>query len=568
MHTNHGQRYFQRHPGNYNIYQDEFQASDEMQGGFANEQDHHDFDDAREFRDEARPYRPINAPHRANQYGALGLGRPPVHGRLPSFNLTPSLPPAGRRSRSAQSPDFSGMSGAATGGQPGDIDALFQQLSLRQEEHHRERMRQMEAENTELKARLTSLEARSQVASSESSRGGLSGRGGTRRKGKVRALRTLQRGVSADNAVQPVESPEQRVRGSTASSERLSDDEADDERGDEENTLKPDAKTQKVIQKCSTQVFRIACGVKGKDWPGPNVPRSNPTTGTEYLSPFFDRDVTDPRNHAVCVAVSSQLGEELKLHRPPDLPKDAVWTAAMLLTCAKNSFRACKMSWRKVNDNKAAQKSAINEQSNRRASRRVTKYKHVASQVEAYATAHNIPPSVANELLTEELLSEEVSGPEDGESFDAWKVRMAAAHGLKDLTPNALADEHFWEVLECPWRSDQLADVSHEMQTLFNNTLVTTKSGNILFKRVPTPTHRQSQRIPLISPWNFGIDVKWLEEQRKNPKVAPLLEDWGSHGDPEGFVPHALTQPTTTEGPAGVQAVDPRFDFRSLDASD
>ncbi|KAJ7193719.1 hypothetical protein GGX14DRAFT_297463, partial [Mycena pura] len=296
--------------------------------------------------------------------------------------------------------------------------------------------------------------------------------------------------------------------------------------------------------------FRIACGVKGKDWPDPNVPRFNPTTNVQYLSPFFDCDVTDPRNLAVCVAVSNQLGEELKvsrmvlldiytnlpqLYRPPNLPKKAVWTAAMLLACAKNSFRSCKMSWRKVNDEKAVQKATINEQSNRRAGRRFTKYKHVLSQVEAYASAHNIPASVANELLTEELLSEEVSGPDDGESFDRWKVRMAAAHGLKDLTPAALADEHFWEVLECPWRSDQLTDVSHEMQALFNDTLVAANAGNVSFKRVPTPAHRQSQRIPLISPWNLGIDVKWLEDQHKNPNVAPLLEDWGSHGDPEGF---------------------------------
>lgn len=63
------------------------------------------------------------------------------------------------------------------------------------------------------------------------------------------------------------------------------------------------------------------------------------------------------------------------------------------------------------------------------------------------------------DLLTEQLLSDEASGPEDEEeeSFAAWKVRMAAAHGLTVLTPAALKKEHFVEVLECPWRTNEVS---------------------------------------------------------------------------------------------------------------
>jgi hypothetical protein len=53
--------------------------------------------------------------------------------------------------------------------------------------------------------------------------------------------------------------------------------------------------------------------VKGKDWPDPEVVRINPATGVQYLSPFFDRDVTDPRNHAICVAVADLVDKEMKV---------------------------------------------------------------------------------------------------------------------------------------------------------------------------------------------------------------------------------------------------------------
>jgi hypothetical protein len=62
------------------------------------------------------------------------------------------------------------------------------------------------------------------------------------------------------------------------------------------------------------------------------------------------------------------------------------------------------------------------------------------------------------DLLHEELLSDEASGPqdEDEESFAAWKVRMAAAHGHKVLTPAALKDKHFLEVLK--WSDEVFLD--------------------------------------------------------------------------------------------------------------
>jgi hypothetical protein len=212
------------------------------------------------------------------------------------------------------------------------------------------------------------------------------------------------------------------------------------------------------------------------------------------------------------------------------------------------------------------------------------KFAHIETQIEAYAAKYQIPVSVVRDLLHEELISDEASGPEneDEESFAAWKVRMAAAHGHKVLTPAALKNEHFLEVLKCPWRSDevflpvvliiaatdrrfQLSDVSASMQSLYTTALSAAEGAPSKYTRVPTPHGRDSSRIPRTSPWDFGISWEWLDEQRKNLEVAHYLTDWGTHGDPEGFTRTAARTDGTAAGDDRV--VDPRFDFASMSAA-
>ncbi|KAF7368238.1 hypothetical protein MVEN_00143900 [Mycena venus] len=209
----------------------------------------------------------------------------------------------------------------------------------------------------------------------------------------------------------------------------------------------------------------------------------------------------------------------------------------MLLRCAKQSFRACKDSWKKVQNEAAAKRAAMRERDSRLYRRRCTKFARIETQIEAFATRFNIPVSVVEDLLTQELLSDEASGPEDEaeESFAAWKVRMAAAAGHTNLTPVALKDKHFVEVLECPWRSAQLSDISSSMQALYAAALNASGGAPFKFTRVPTPTHRKSSRVPRISPWDFGISSQWLDEQRNDPEVEGLVSDWGTHGNPKGW---------------------------------
>ncbi|KAF7377326.1 hypothetical protein MSAN_00153400 [Mycena sanguinolenta] len=522
---------------------------------------------------EERVYRTMDPapPSMHRQYG-IGRGPPPVRstsfnpGTLPSTAIPTPL--TGRRSRSTQLPAVHDAPVQTSSVQMADIEALFQRVSLQQEERHREQMAQVSRQQEEhhreqmeqnqaLHARMDSLERRSQPPVSVQ-RGGFSGR-------------------ARNNSPEPRDLPVADDGPGTAGEEvRIVDDgvEADDESDEEggegkrkrkKKKVKTDeGKTQTAIQTLSTKLFRGACGVKGRDWPDPDTIRINPSTGVRYLSPVFPEDVNHPRNHAICVAVAAIVGEELKSKKPAGIPQTAKWTDDLLFKCAQNSFRACKESWKKGEKEENAKRAEINERSNRWYRRRCTKMLHIKSQLDAYAEKHGLPAHVMQHLLTEQLLSDEASGPEDeDESFDAWKVRMATAYGLTVLTPAALKKEQFLEVLKCPWRSDELSEISHELQALYDASLKTTASGNPKYKRVITPTQRTWDRIPYVAPWDFGISAEWLDAQRRDPASAPLVHDWGKYGDPEGFGAQAMSADSTTSD-TRLRAVDPQFDFDGL----
>ncbi|KAJ6534263.1 hypothetical protein B0H19DRAFT_1271979 [Mycena capillaripes] len=127
----------------------------------------------------------------------------------------------------------------------------------------------------------------------------------------------------------------------------------------------------------------------------------------------------------------------------------------MLLDCAKSSFHTLKQSWREGQNEEAAKKAEMNDRNTRMYRRRCRKYTQMEAQFEAYAEKYHILVSVVHE----QLLSDEASGPEDGqgESAAVWKVRVAAKYGLTDLSPSALKNQHFLEVLKFPWRSDEVS---------------------------------------------------------------------------------------------------------------
>jgi hypothetical protein len=62
-----------------------------------------------------------------------------------------------------------------------------------------------------------------------------------------------------------------------------------------------------------TTRFRNAFNVTGKQWPDPEISRTNPTTGEKYLTPFFDFDVKYPKDDVILRAVAKQVERELKV---------------------------------------------------------------------------------------------------------------------------------------------------------------------------------------------------------------------------------------------------------------
>ncbi|KAJ7500007.1 hypothetical protein FB451DRAFT_1162407 [Mycena latifolia] len=132
---------------------------------------------------------------------------------------------------------------------------------------------------------------------------------------------------------------------------------------------------------------------------------------------------------------------------------------------------------------------------------------------------------VLRDCVYPESLSEEVSGPEgeSGETFEAWKVRMAATSEMS-LESGALKTVHFLEDLIPAWRSDSVH--------LRFGGLSASQQQKITYHRVPT--NRISPRISLYAPYNFGIKHGWLNSNRIDTEKRNLLTDWGKHPEPVG----------------------------------
>jgi hypothetical protein len=83
------------------------------------------------------------------------------------------------------------------------------------------------------------------------------------------------------------------------------------------------------------------------------------------------------------------------------------------------------------------------------------KSEQLAKVVNIFATDHHLDPGFLADLIHEQYLSDEVSGPEDEavETRDAWKVRLAAAANLP-LDPAAQKKMEMLELLVPAWRSE------------------------------------------------------------------------------------------------------------------
>ncbi|KAJ6487293.1 hypothetical protein DFH09DRAFT_1339528 [Mycena vulgaris] len=288
-----------------------------------------------------------------------------------------------------------------------------------------------------------------------------------------------------------------------------------------------------ILQDQVSRLFRGIIGVPGNKWPDLTVPRVDDVTKESYLSPMFEATVTHITNQHLFGEVAKQVTAQLHggVEYWPDglaIPDiDVTWDKTALVEMAKTSFRSCKAQWRVQVDEEAARMNAANLSTNRRRDRR-TGHRGKEGAIEAVAAKYNVSKEAVAELLHEQQMSDEVSEPEDANdtSKAVWKTRMAFNSGLGDLSAEALKKINFLEVLECPWRSDEMSAPLHDLSSIAFDLLSEVERKKIQLIRVHD-TGRASLRIPEIAPYNFGINQEWLQANKTKPENTRLLSDWG-----------------------------------------
>ncbi|KAJ6532810.1 hypothetical protein B0H10DRAFT_2449663 [Mycena sp. CBHHK59/15] len=283
-------------------------------------------------------------------------------------------------------------------------------------------------------------------------------------------------------------------------------------------------RSQAILQDQVSRSFREIIGVPGNKWPDLTVPRIDEVTDESYLNPMFEATVSHLTNQHLFDEVAKQVTAQL--HGGVEFWPDGL------------AIPDIDAQWRVQVDDEAARMNAANLMTNRRRDRREGKAKHRGKEgaIEAVAAKYNVSKKSVAELLHEQHMSDEVSGPEDANdtSKAVWTTRMAFKTGLGDVSAEALKKIRFVEVLECPWRSDEMTAPVHDLSTIASGLLSENERQKIQLIRVPD-TGRASLRIPVISPYNFGINKEWLQTNKLKPENTRLLSDWGKHPDPEGF---------------------------------
>ncbi|KAG2135833.1 hypothetical protein DEU56DRAFT_737620, partial [Suillus clintonianus] len=282
-----------------------------------------------------------------------------------------------------------------------------------------------------------------------------------------------------------------------------------------------------------TAKFRRACDVSdGKKWPSLEVERKNDMTGEVYLTPNFEATVNDDHNRVIFNKIAHLVWEELRSTTLSDSlsNRKVKWNKQSLFTFAKDTYRGFKEEWKAQNDREKAAAKNNNQQKNRWSQRRKEKADRLTTACPKYLELHGADPI---NIIHADHMSDEASGPEDdGESVDKWRIKMGKEKGFPaDTDMDGMV---FMEVVKNPWRSQELADIYHELFQLWKKSLNTKQRKRFHTLRVEG-TDRTLLRIPDYTPYNFGIDAEWLEENKNHPEYQVQLKEWGDWVDPPGF---------------------------------
>ncbi|KAJ7178162.1 hypothetical protein C8R46DRAFT_1076004 [Mycena filopes] len=468
----------------------------------------------------------LNTPMPANRH--LGRSTPLDFSSHPDegFLNTPT-----QTNRRAMNPTQSMHYGAPL--PPSQLDTLVDMMQRLTNEtvELKHTVHELREDTRALGERLTVLEG-AQPASSR----GVAARRGRSTRSKLRARHA--RGASGQDAGDSEIDPALLADNTTDTDTGVTDSESAD-LGDVDGDLSSIEQT--AVQKYVTKTFRRCCHVpSGTDWPDPNVARTNPITHEVYYTPFFEFDVTDPRNTNIFRIVAEVVMEEFKYRDawPEVVRQQRVngpspsWDFDLFTTMAKESFRSMKKQYKRQHDANAAQRGELNDQKHRQNQRRIHKSQNLLKVANTFAAKHNLDTEFVEDLVHPEYLSDEVSGPEDEavEAKAAWKVRMAAGADVP-LTPETLEKSEFLEVLLPAWRTDPYASIVHDLAQFWYDSLTPTQKKKITYVRVVA--NRVATRIPVYAPYNFGLRPDWLQKNRREHDKRDLLHDWGKYPEPE-----------------------------------
>ncbi|TDL15547.1 hypothetical protein BD410DRAFT_732578, partial [Rickenella mellea] len=283
--------------------------------------------------------------------------------------------------------------------------------------------------------------------------------------------------------------------------------------------------------------FRRVCNVSVKDkWPDPSEERFADGTNEQYYTPNFTEGVKHDGNAALFEKIAELVFEELKVSdktiREPELNDAKIrWNQSSLVEFAKDKFRQFKNDWKAQEDPEKRRKREKNQRTNRWSQRRDEKYTRLLNVgVPEYKKIHGTDPTI---LLCADHMSDEASGPEDGEDEIEWKRRMfTTTFGAANPTEEQLKGVKFQEVIKPNWRSEELSAIFHKLRSLWWDSIPAKQQLTYHARRV-TDTERNTNLPPLMAPFNFGINNEWLEECRET--YAAVIGDWGQHPDPDGF---------------------------------
>ncbi|KAJ6484591.1 hypothetical protein C8R45DRAFT_1098750 [Mycena sanguinolenta] len=436
-----------------------------------------------------------------------------------------------------------------------------------QMEHLIEMMQDLRSDNAEVKARLSAIEtilSRAWPSAPQAARGisGQRGRGITRSTRTTRRNQLPPTDIADSDSEAPGPAPSTSVAESDGDASELAatntttdpstesdrDGETSDD-DDEEDALLPTTadvlpNERRVLQAGTllagyvTKAFRRLCDVSGKQWPDPNIIRTNPETRQVYPTPFFSAEVTDHRNMAFVSDVAYTVLSELKNRDawPPALKRSRgmpgpTFDLRYLQALAQKSFGTLKRQWKQGTDVDAAAKEEEAQRNNRHTKRRIRKSNQLLKVSTKFAEEHGLDSAFVADLVHEQYLSDEVSESEEGsgETKEAWKVRLAGAAKLP-VDATSQKKLKILEILVPSWRSEPYSTIIHDLQRFRLDGLSATQELALTYHRVGMG--RPSDRIPIYAPYNFGISTQWWRENHHVPANKSMLKGWMKYPEP------------------------------------